>query len=82
MFSEPGYGPLVYHKELPGHFETMRRGLETQKIWLVPGSIFEKSGDKIYNTTLVINPQGEEFEGTEKMFPFIPYREVRRNARR
>ena len=28
-------------------------------IWILPGSIFEKSEGKIYNTATVINPQGE-----------------------
>ncbi|MFT6053139.1 MAG: putative amidohydrolase [Candidatus Endobugula sp.] len=76
MFSELcGYGPLTYYaQELPGHFETeMKAMAKKHKIWLVPGSIFEKSGDKIYNTALVINPQGEVVARYRKMFPFYPY---------
>jgi predicted amidohydrolase len=42
-------------------------------IWLLPGSIFEKSEGKIYNTATVINPQGEIVTRYRKMFPFYPY---------
>ncbi|WP_323756483.1 carbon-nitrogen hydrolase family protein [Roseivirga sp.] len=76
LFSELcGYGPLTYYaQELPGHFEDeMKAMAKKHKIWLVPGSIFEKSGDKIYNTALVINPQGEVVSRYRKMFPFYPY---------
>jgi len=76
MFSELcGYGPLTYYaQELPGHFETeMKAMAKKHKIWLVPGSVFEKSGDKIYNTALVINPEGEVVARYRKMFPFYPY---------
>jgi len=76
LFSELcGYGPLTYYaQELPGHFETeMQAMAKKHKIWLVPGSIFEKEGDKIYNTAIVINPQGEVVKRYRKMFPFYPY---------
>jgi predicted amidohydrolase len=76
LFSELcGYGPLTYYaQELPGHFEhEMKAMAKKHKIWLVPGSVFEKSGDKIYNTALVINPQGEVVSRYRKMFPFYPY---------
>lgn len=43
--------------------------------WLVPGSYFEKDGDKIYNTTPVFNPAGEVVTRYRKMFPFTPYEE-------
>lgn len=43
--------------------------------WLVPGSYFEKNGDRIYNTTPVINPAGEVVTRYRKMFPFTPYEE-------
>ncbi len=76
MFSELcAYGPLTYYaQELPGHFETeMQAMAKKHKIWLVPGSVFEKVGDKIYNTAIVINPEGEVIARYRKMFPFYPY---------
>ena len=42
-------------------------------IWLLPGSIFEKHDDKIYNTASVFNPQGDVVGRYRKMFPFCPY---------
>jgi predicted amidohydrolase len=69
------YGPLTYYaQEMPGNFETeMQAMAKKHNIWLVPGSIFEKAEDKIYNTSLVINPEGEVVKRYRKMFPFYPY---------
>ena len=44
-------------------------------IWLLPGSMFEKDGNDIFNTSVVINPQGEIVGKYRKMFPFFPYEE-------
>jgi len=42
-------------------------------LWLIPGSHFEKVEDRIYNTSLVINPEGVIVSRYHKMFPFMPY---------
>ena len=76
VFSELcAYGPLTYTaQEFPGEFEKeMQKMAIKHKIWLLPGSVFEKRGEKIYNTASVINPQGEIVERYSKMFPFYPY---------
>jgi len=41
--------------------------------WIIPGSMFELDGDKLYNTSLVISPQGEIITKYRKMFPWLPY---------
>lgn len=41
--------------------------------WLVPGSMYEQDGDKLYNTAIVISPQGEIVVKYRKMFPWLPY---------
>lgn len=41
--------------------------------WLVPGSMYELDGEDIYNTALVISPQGEIIAKYRKMFPWLPY---------
>jgi predicted amidohydrolase len=42
-------------------------------LWLVPGSMYERAGDKVYNTTPVIDTQGTVVARYRKMFPFLPY---------
>jgi formamidase len=41
--------------------------------WLVPGSMHEQEGDKLYNTAVVISPMGEIVAKYRKMFPWLPY---------
>lgn len=40
--------------------------------WLFPGSIYERAGDKTYNTALVISPEGNIVAQYRKMFPWYP----------
>lgn len=42
-------------------------------IWLIPGSIYEDKDGKVYNTSPVINPDGEVITRYRKMYPFYPY---------
>jgi predicted amidohydrolase len=42
-------------------------------IWLVPGSLYETRGSRIFNVTPVISPKGETVARYDKMFPFAPY---------
>lgn len=76
MFSELcAYGPLTHNAvEMPCDFEKEMQALAKKHgIWLLPGSIFEKRDEKVYNTATVINPQGEIVKRYSKMFPFYPY---------
>ncbi|MFV2051634.1 carbon-nitrogen hydrolase family protein [Aliiroseovarius sp. YM-037] len=79
LFSELApFGPLTRYA-LPLENETIDRFREAAKkhnIWLIPGSMFESAEDgKIYNTSSVINPDGEIVARYRKMFPFRPYEE-------
>jgi predicted amidohydrolase len=75
MFSELAvYGPLLQHAQpLPGTSEaTFQEMARQHKIWLVNGSMYERREGAIYNTTSVINPEGEIVGRYRKMFPFLP----------
>ncbi len=76
LFSELcAYGPLFHNSvEFPCEFEKeMQEMAKKYKIWLLPGTIFEKDGDNTYNTATVINPDGEIVKRYRKMFPFFPF---------
>lgn len=69
------YGPLThYAQEFPNADEAEFQELaKKHQIWLIPGSMFQKRDGRIFNTTTVINPQGEIVGRYDKMFPFYPY---------
>lgn len=76
VFSELcAFGPLnKFAQDFPCPAEKEFSKLcEEFNIWMVTGSIFERSEDKIYNTASVINPNGEVIGRYRKMFPFTPY---------
>ncbi len=77
LFSELApFGPLdQFAQSFPN--DTLEQFQEDAKrfgIWLIPGSMFEKTEDgRILNTSVVINPEGEIIRKYSKMFPFRPY---------
>lgn len=77
LFSELApFGPLPrFAQPLENDtIEQFRAAAIRHKIWLIPGSMFEKAEDgKIYNTSTVINPDGQTVAHYRKMFPFRPY---------
>jgi len=76
VFSElAAFGPLPGHaQELPGPVEEAFAEMASKhRVWLLPGSVFESAGDKIYNTATVIDPNGHVVGRYRKMFPFQPY---------
>ncbi len=63
-----------YAQALPGEAEREYQELARQHgIWLVPGSLYEQTGDGIYNTAPVIDPQGDVVTRHRKIYPFHPY---------
>ena len=76
LFSELcAFGPSPAHaQEMPGPAEAAFCAMAAHhKIWLIPGSMFERAGEHIYNPTPVINPEGQVVARYRKMFPFLPY---------
>ncbi len=59
---------------LPSEIEDAYRAIAARhKIWLIPGSLYERTPAGVFNTTPVINPDGEVIARYRKMFPFMPY---------
>jgi len=77
LFSELApYGPLDrFAQPFPNEaLAIFQEDARRYGIWLIPGSMFEKMPDgRIFNTSVVINPQGEIVTKYSKMFPFKPY---------
>ncbi len=76
VFSELApFGPLTVNaRPLPNETEALFQSwAKKHGIWLVPGSMFETIGDRIYNTASVIDPNGNLVGRYRKMFPFRPY---------
>ncbi len=69
------YGPgLESAEERGGAAETAFCDIARRhKIWLIPGSYYQREGDRIFNLTPVINPAGEVIARYRKMYPFVPY---------
>ena len=77
LFSELApFGPLDrFAQTFPNDtLSQFQEDARRHKIWLIPGSMFEKREDgRIFNTSVVINPDGEIVAKYSKMFPFRPY---------
>jgi formamidase len=42
-------------------------------VWLIPGSIYEQAEEGVYNTAVVLSPEGELVASYRKCFPWQPY---------
>jgi predicted amidohydrolase len=61
-------------QSMPGPAEAHLCGLACKHgIWLVPGSMYELADGQIFNTSPVINPDGEVVARYRKMYPFLPF---------
>lgn len=71
------YGPKVVHAEPEnGPAETaFRKIARDNQVWLLPGSIFQVHGQRIFNVAPLISPTGDIVARYRKMFPFRPYEE-------
>ncbi len=59
---------------LPGPAEdAFRESARRHGIWLLPGSLYERAGEHVYNTAPVIDPDGAVIARYRKLFPFRPY---------
>lgn len=59
---------------MPGEVENcFREAAAKNGVWLIPGSIYEREGDAVYNTAPVIDPKGEVVVRCRKQYPFLPF---------
>lgn len=70
-----GFGAApAYAQCMPGEAEAFLCDVARRHgLWFVPGSLYERRGDAIFNTTPVIDPQGKVVARYRKLFPFEPY---------
>jgi predicted amidohydrolase len=76
IFSELcAFGPSPSNAQgLPGPTEEKFCRLAAEhSVWLIPGSLFERVHENVYNTAPVIDPTGTIVTRYRKMFPFQPY---------
>jgi len=63
-----------FAQAMPGDAEAFFSALARRHdLWIIPGSLYERRDGKLFNTTPVINPQGEVIARYRKIFPFQPY---------
>lgn len=76
VFSELApYGPLTgnHPESVEPAIDVFREAAIRHNVWVLPGSMFERSEAGLHNVASVINPQGEVVARYAKMFPFLPY---------
>ncbi|WP_028059349.1 carbon-nitrogen hydrolase family protein [Candidatus Solirubrobacter pratensis] len=60
--------------DIPGaETERLARLALDTGLWLVPGSLYERDGDHVRNTAIVLSPDGELVTVYRKCFPWAPY---------
>lgn len=64
----PGLGMPIQNAVTRKFCEWARK----EKKWLIPGSFFEKEGGRVFNTAIVISPEGEIAAQYRKLFPWRP----------
>lgn len=63
-----------YAESMPGPREQQfQDAAKRHKIWLLPGSLLEADGDRLYNTAPVISPDGTVVARHRKLYPWSPY---------
>lgn len=65
---------VAWAETLPGPTEDYFCMLARKhNVWIVNGSLYELYSDEVFNTTSVINADGEVVARHRKLFPFLPY---------
>ena len=60
--------------DVPGELTEQLGALARETgLWLIPGSVYERAGDGVANTAVVLSPAGELIASYRKCFPWQPY---------
>jgi formamidase len=76
QFSPPedGRNPLDSAQPVPGPLtEELAATAAATGLWVVPGSLWERDGDRVFNTALAISPEGELVARYRKIYPWLPH---------
>ncbi|MDR3513573.1 MAG: carbon-nitrogen hydrolase family protein [Caulobacteraceae bacterium] len=70
-----GFGArLDCAQPMPGPAEArLAQIAAANRVWLIPGSLYERFGDQVFNTAPVIDPAGQVVARCRKLYPFRPY---------
>jgi formamidase len=78
LLEEAGASPQDIAVDVPGALTERLAALAGETgLWLVPGSVYERVGDAVANTAIVLSPQGELVASYRKCFPWQPYETTR-----
>jgi formamidase len=71
---DDGSAPEALAVEVPGELTERLAALARETgLWLIPGSVYERVGDAVANTAVVLSPAGELVASYRKCFPWQPY---------
>jgi formamidase len=74
LLEEDGVSPRDLAIDVPGETTERLAALAREAgLWLVPGSVYERVGDAVANTAVVLSPAGELVASYRKCFPWQPY---------
>ena len=74
LLEEDGASPHDLAVDVPGELTERLASLAAElQLWLVPGSVYERAGDTVANTAVVLSPAGELVASYRKCFPCQPY---------
>jgi formamidase len=74
LLEEDGVSPAELAVDVPGALTEQLGALAREtRLWLVPGSVYERTGDGVANTAVVLSPDGELVASYRKFFPWQPY---------
>ena len=74
LLEEDGVAPGDLAVDVPGVLTEQLAALAGETgLWLIPGSVYERVGDAVANTAVVISATGELVATYRKCFPWQPY---------